>query len=67
MQIESRRVLSREALRREKGVDFGNTQLDVLIKREGFPVPFLLGGRKRFWYEAEVDAWIAAKAEARAA
>jgi predicted DNA-binding transcriptional regulator AlpA len=64
MEKSGRRVLSRRALREERGLDYGDTQLDVLIRRDGFPRPFLLGQRKRFWFEDEIDAWIARRAEA---
>ena len=41
------------------------SHLYALMSKHDFPVPVKVGGRTT-WLETEVDAWIAARVEARA-
>lgn len=58
---EGGRLLTRKALRSEKGIAFSNKHL-LHLEREGrFPRRIVLGERTVAWREAEVDAWIDAR------
>lgn len=60
------KLLTREALR-EKGIDFSRTHIHRLITAGKFPKPMFLGQRKRVWIEAEIEQWLADRAQERAA
>ena len=52
---------------RPKGITAKLDHLRRLWKAGQFPEPIHLSPRKLAWYEAEIDAWIASRARARAA
>jgi predicted DNA-binding transcriptional regulator AlpA len=51
------RLLSREDLRREKGINYSATHLWRLVKVGKFPRQVKIGD-KNFWPEHEIDAFI---------
>ena len=60
--MSENRFLNRRAIR--KRVPFTDRWVDKLIERGEFPKPVKLGGSHNFWYESEVDAWLAERAKA---
>ena len=38
-----------------------NTTLNQMIRRDGFPKPYIISQGKRHWVESEVQAWIRRK------
>jgi prophage regulatory protein len=60
------RLIIFQELRSVKGIAYSRMQLSRLMKAGIFPQAIRLSSSRIAWVEAEVDAWIAAKAEARA-
>lgn len=55
---EDMKVLSREELRRDKGVTYSDAQL-LRKERDGsFPKRIRLGENRIGWVEGEIDRWI---------
>ena len=50
---------------RAKGIKWSRQHLDRKIKAAEFPRPVKLGAGTRVWVEAEVDAWLEARAAER--
>jgi prophage regulatory protein len=55
------KLLDFNALKLEKGIDYGETQLWRLAKAGRFPKPIKIGGGRNAWVESEVDAYIKAR------
>ena len=49
----------------DKGIIYSRNYIDRLIKEGRFPKPIYLSPRRRAFVEAEIDAWIAERAEKR--
>ena len=62
----SRRVLNYEGLR-AKGVSYHPNHLRRMWERGDFPRPFKPTPHRLAWFEAAIDEWLAAKAQANTA
>jgi prophage regulatory protein len=60
--MKSIRLLDPHALR-DKGVRYGTNHLRLMWKRGDFPEPIHLSPRRIAWREADIDAWIEARAK----
>jgi len=58
------KILSPQELK-TKGIRFSRQHLHRLTKHGLFPKPIKLGAATNGWIEAEIDAWIAARASER--
>jgi prophage regulatory protein len=52
-------------LRSEKGIYYSRDHLRRKCAKDEFPEPIQISDRRIAWIEAEVDAWLAAKRQAR--
>jgi len=62
------KVLTRDELRRLKGIPWGRQHLARKVQANEFPRPFKLGNGAQawnVWLETEIDAWIAQRAAER--
>jgi prophage regulatory protein len=59
------RVLSFPELKTEKGIRFSRAHIWRLVRASQFPEPIKLGVQTNAWNEAEIDAWLEARAAAR--
>jgi prophage regulatory protein len=59
------KLLSFPELKTEKGIRFSRQWLAKLVKAGQFPAPVKLGEATNGYVEAEVDAWIADRINAR--
>jgi predicted DNA-binding transcriptional regulator AlpA len=59
------RVIGRDRLEAEKGIRYSDDHLKRLEKKGLFPQSFPLGPGKVAYDEAEIDAWLKAKADSR--
>jgi predicted DNA-binding transcriptional regulator AlpA len=57
------RLLAYEDLQ-SKGIRYSRNWLRDLAKHGHFPKPVMLSARRAAWYERDIDAWLASKAEA---
>jgi len=61
------RILSADELKKQKGVRFSNVHRLDLEKRGKFPKRIRLGKRRYGYSDAEIDAWLEARAALREA
>jgi prophage regulatory protein len=61
------KVMSYKELRLVKGIPHSRQWLAKLVKAGKFPAPMKIGERANGYIEAEVDAWMDARAKARKA
>jgi prophage regulatory protein len=59
------KVLSFRDLREVKGINFCRVHVARLVKAGEFPAPLKIGARRIGWVEAEVDAFLKARAAER--
>jgi prophage regulatory protein len=60
-------VISYKDLARSKGIRFSRQWIAKMVSAGNFPPPMKVGQRANGYIEAEVDAWMEAKAKARKA
>ena len=58
---EKMRILSKKALRAEKGIGYSDVHIARLVKAGKFPAPIQLGAGRKGWIESEVDIWLEAR------
>jgi prophage regulatory protein len=59
------RVITYARLGPEKGIDYSRDHLRRKCAKDEFPKPIPISDKRIAWIEAEVDAWLAAKRQAR--
>ena len=59
------KVISYKELKPSKGITHSRQWLATMVKAGKFPAPIKIGERANGYIEAEVDAWMEAKAAAR--
>ena len=59
------RVITYARLRPEKGIEYSRDHLRRKCAKDEFPKPIQISDKRIAWIEAEVDAWLAAKRQAR--
>ena len=59
------RLITYARLRPEKGIDYSRDHLRRKCAKDEFPKPIQISDKRIAWIEAEVDAWLAAKRQAR--
>jgi prophage regulatory protein len=59
------RVITYARLRPEKGIEYSRDHLRRKCAKDEFPKPIQISDKRIAWIEAEVDAWLAAKCQAR--
>jgi prophage regulatory protein len=55
------RILSKKALREEKGIGYSDVHIARLVKASKFPAPIQLGAGRKGWIESEIDIWLEAR------
>lgn len=60
-------LLSFADLKPLKGIPYCDDHIRRLVKDRKFPAPIKLGPRTNAWIEAEIDAWVQARAADREA
>jgi prophage regulatory protein len=61
------KLITFKQLKPDKGIPYCRVHLMRKVEAGEFPKPFPLSGKRIAWLESEVDNWIAAAAEKRAA
>ena len=59
------RVITYARLRPEKGIEYSRDHLRRKCAKDEFPKPIQISDKRIAWIDTEVDAWLAAKRQAR--